>query len=538
MSGAIGSSGDRAIGAVGPSEMFFPNATIPLLHIRLDESALTQLQLHPRWYVTGSVIEGRRIYHDVGIHLKGNFGTFQTAENKPSLTLSFDKFVKGQKFHGLEKLHLNNSAQDPSYLSECLCRELFASAGVPVARATHARVEINGRDVGLYVLVEGYDKAFLRHHFKQRNGNLYDSEFRHDIIDPLKRHSGTGPNDHADLKALAAACAESGPDIRLAKIGSILDLDRFYSFLALELMIGHFDGYAQAVNNYWVYHDPGSGKLVFLPHGMDQICPQPQTSLFPELKGILAQAVLETAEGRRKFREYCTLLFTNHFSGLSNRVEQLRQRIRPELAKLGANAVAQHDRAAAALQQRIIQRMEDLRKQLLVPPPSLTILSPAREVVLTNWLGNVDKGWAKLSEKAAQNGTKILQALVEARGATDETTTGADTHAREEGAAEVTAEAVWETRVLLPAGQYRILARIAADQPVFRGPDLPIVVKLWGGRDLQFESTREDAQHLAVAHTFELTSEAPEEVLVQFKLQSSGDPIVFDVGPVRLLRVE
>jgi len=182
--------------------------------------------------------------------------------------------------------------------------------------------------------------------------------------------------------------------------------------------------------------------------------------------------------------------------------------------------------------------MEHLRKQLLVPPPSLTILSPAGEVVLTNWLGSIDRGWAKLSEKAAQNGTKMLQALVEARGATDETTAGSDSHAGEEGAVPVTADAVWETRVLLPGGQYRILAKIAADQSVFRGPDMTIVVKVWGGRDLQFESTREDAQHHAVAHTFELRSEAPEEVLIQFKLQSSGDPIVFDLGPVLLSRVE
>src|SRR5713226_6843315 len=135
-------------------------------------------------------------------------------------------------------------------------------------------------------------------------------------------------------------------------------------------MIGHFDGYAQAVNNYWIYHDPSFGKLVFLPHGMDQVCPQPQISLFPELKGIVAQAVLATPKGRKKFRERCTLLFTNDFPALSNRVEELGARIRPELAKLGANAVAQHDRAVAEFQQRISQRVEHLRKQLLVPPPS------------------------------------------------------------------------------------------------------------------------------------------------------------------------
>jgi hypothetical protein len=87
------------------------------------------------------------VWKDVGVHLKGNYGTFQGVDGKPSLTLNFDKFVRNQKFHGLDKFHLNNSVSDPSYMTELLCRELFLTAGVPTARVTHARLEINGRDV-------------------------------------------------------------------------------------------------------------------------------------------------------------------------------------------------------------------------------------------------------------------------------------------------------------------------------------------------------------------------------------------------------
>src|SRR5207253_2454507 len=145
----------------------------------LEEAEISELKFHPRSYVKCQVQQWRAAedpkerqlakkspgegqsgsqreptdYRDVGLHLKGNYGTFQPFEKKPSLTLNFDKFVPGQKFHGLDKLHLNNSAQDPSLISEVLCRELFKAAGVPVARATHATVELNGRDAGLYVLV-------------------------------------------------------------------------------------------------------------------------------------------------------------------------------------------------------------------------------------------------------------------------------------------------------------------------------------------------------------------------------------------------
>jgi spore coat protein CotH len=219
---------------------------------------------------SATVMEGTNTWREVGIHLKGQYGTFQGIDGRPSLTLNFDKYQKGQRFHGLDKLHLNNSGQDPSFLCEMIGRQLFEAAGIPTARASHARVELNGRDLGLFVLVEGYDKKFLRRHFENSDGNLYDSEFRHDITDPIKKSSGKGPDDHSDLRALAAAAEEPNHSQRLARLSKLLDLDRFYTTLALETLIRHHDGYAMGINNYRVYFEPTDGRAVFLPHGMDQ----------------------------------------------------------------------------------------------------------------------------------------------------------------------------------------------------------------------------------------------------------------------------
>ena len=219
-------------GAAPPSEgglsssAAFPTGDIPRLSLQLDVAALAALQSHPRYYARAKVVElkfpestphpvpllGRRaegvVYRNVAVHLKGNYGTFQAYEKKPSLTLNFDKFVQGQKFHGVDKVHLNNSLQDDSFLSEVLCRELFQAVGVPVARAAHASLEMNGRDAGLYVLVEGYNKTFLKRHFADAGGHLYDSEFMHDITEPLKCSAGGGPPDRGDLQELVAACGE------------------------------------------------------------------------------------------------------------------------------------------------------------------------------------------------------------------------------------------------------------------------------------------------------------------------------------------
>ena len=55
----------------------------------------------------------------------------------------FNQFTAGQRFHGLTKIMLNNTVQDPTYINERLCTALFREAGVPAARVTHARVWLN-----------------------------------------------------------------------------------------------------------------------------------------------------------------------------------------------------------------------------------------------------------------------------------------------------------------------------------------------------------------------------------------------------------
>ena len=193
------------------SEAFFSNGIIPRLRIELDAAAQSSLRQDSRRYVKATVTDSNTVYRDVGLHLKGGNSSFRQLDSTPCLTLNFNKFVKGQKFHGLDKLHLNNSVQDQTYLNELIGGELFRQAGIPAPRVTHARVQLNGRDLGLYVLVEGFDKTFLRRHFADPHGNLYDGGEATDIFDPLKKTSGNGPNDRSDLKALADALKAPDP---------------------------------------------------------------------------------------------------------------------------------------------------------------------------------------------------------------------------------------------------------------------------------------------------------------------------------------
>src|SRR3954471_5544254 len=142
---------------------------VPVLKIEIPADGMETLrqynqvvrQEHPeRKDVHVTVREGETVYKDVAAHLKGSY-SFRPIDDKPSFTLNFDKFVPDRRFHGLSKIHLNNSAQDASGLSEQLGRELFKESGIVAPRATPARVFLNGRDLGICVLVEGANKTWV-----------------------------------------------------------------------------------------------------------------------------------------------------------------------------------------------------------------------------------------------------------------------------------------------------------------------------------------------------------------------------------------
>src|SRR5262249_17406650 len=208
-------------------------------------------------------------------------------DDKPGLTLNMNKFKEDQLFHGMDKWHLANSVQDPSYLSELICGELFRAAGVPASRVGHAIVTVNGRQRGLYYIKEGYDKHFLRRHFKNSDGNLYDGGFLRDIDQPLQLlHTKDDVKDRADLKALTAAVRENDPKKRFEKMEKLLDMDKFITYLVLESITWDWDGYPMNRNNYRIYHDPKRDKVVFIPSGMDQMFGNPGGPILPAFHGF------------------------------------------------------------------------------------------------------------------------------------------------------------------------------------------------------------------------------------------------------------
>jgi spore coat protein H len=426
------------------ADELFSSAVIPHLQIQIPPEGMATLRQYfwsrsgnpeDRVPVPGTVREGDTVYTNVAVHLKGAAGSFRPVDTKPGLTLKFDKFAPGQRFHGLDKISLNNSVQDPTYITDKLCRELYAKAGVPVPRANYATVELNGRRLGLYVLTEGWDKTFLKRHFKNLEGNLYDPPQGYDIQRPLRAVSGLHPQDQSELRALAAAATNADVAGRVAQIQKLVDFDPFLTMITLDVMTWNWDGYSINKNNYRVFHDVDRHRLVFMPHGMDQMFWNPDGPIVTGRNGLVARGLLQTAEGRRlyldRFRQLRAGLF--RVDAITNRVNELAARIRPAIAKEGLLTGWPHDRAVAQLQQRIMLRAQSIDEQL-ADVTHLLNLQTHQSIPVTGWISRTVSGRPGF-DPTSEAGALHISAKPSAAGA-------------------------WGTRLWLEEGAYVLQARI------------------------------------------------------------------------------
>jgi spore coat protein CotH len=296
------------------SDLFFAG-TIPRLQIQMDAAAQDSLRKNPREYVPATVTEGATVYPQVAVHLKGSVGSFRPLDDMPALTLDFSRFENGRKFHGLRRIYLNNSVEDPSYTNDKIGSEFFQAAGAPAPRVTRSLVRLNGGAPRLYVLKEGFTEDFLERYFHHISGELYEPGTRHDVDEKLERNSVEFPFDRnrTALKKLAAATRETDPAQRWQKLEAALDTRQFLTFMAAEVILGHRDGYCINRNNFRVYHDLDSDKMIFFPHGMDQLLGTADLPWQPNWSGLVAQAVMSTPEGSQGYAAVFGALLTNQF---------------------------------------------------------------------------------------------------------------------------------------------------------------------------------------------------------------------------------
>lgn len=499
-----------------PGDDIFRDVVVPNLEINMPMTARARLTVNPRSYVKVDIREGDKVYKEVAIRLKGGPGSFRQLYDTPSLTLNFDKFKDGQTFHGLKKIHLNSSVQDNTRLNEKISRELFEAAGVPVPRAGHAIVVLNGRDPRLFVLLEGVNKQFLKRYFKDANGNVYDGHSGSDVNMDLPLNSGE--EDNSRLHALAAAVRERDPETRMQELEKTLDVDRFLSFVAMEMILVHWDGYTIGRNNFRIAHDRDTDRMVFIPHGMDQMLGgQRQPLMSPNANGMVSRVVLQTAELRKRYRDRVAELATNVF-----RPEVIADRVREVTGKVADALEAANPQEAKAFRERTgpsyirkVQLRATAVEREINPAarPSIIKGDQLAGSPLTNWSSKIDLGDAKLTQVKDENGNVLLYIG---------TKTGCT--------------ASWRTTLALDPGKYRMEARIKTKGVLLDENDARAGAGLRISRVRNGQKNDGDRDWTPIYFDFDVQGDGAEKEIV-CELRADEGEIWFDQKSLKLKRL-
>jgi hypothetical protein len=497
--------------AAAPGAQLFSDGKVRTFKIAVEEPGLSVLSKNDRSYVRATITEGTNVFKDVGIHLKG-MGSFRPFNEKPSFAVKFDKYVDDQTYEGLTKIMLNNSSQDSTYLAELIATQMFRDAGLPAARVTHAYVEVNGRALGLYVLIEAMNKEFLRQYFRNTKGNLYEA-YLQDIDQKLDLDGGSDTSQ-SDLTNLVAVAKIQNPVERWNALREVLNVEGYLSHLALEMFTSHTDGYAMNRNNYRLYHDPADGRFHFLVHGLDWAYQNTGVSIDPPKSSIITKAVLQTLQSRKLYRERVRQLYTNVF-----RVDVMTNRVNAAVANLKAaarnpNEAKEFENYGNEMRNRIVARAKNIADQLAKPEPQPMKFDASGIALLTGWRPKKDKGEPMQDQPKFEDKSTL--------------------HIRAEKGDVV---ASWRANVLLEEGRYRLqgLARTAQVSVLTNTVERGNGAGLRVSGDKRTQQIIGDAPWTHLEHEFEVMTDGEEKELV-CELRARQGEVWFDAASLRLIR--
>lgn len=266
------------------------------------------------------------------VRKKGGLGSLSRL--RPSLIVDLDRNDPERALLGINRLTLNNDRTSPSHNRQCMAYELFARAGLPASRCNLAHVVVNGEDLGTFSNVEPVRKPLLRRLFGDDSGNLYegreDGDFTAGGVDRFQIETNESTNDRSDLRAVQRALEADDADV-VAELERVIDLEQFRRFWALETLTGNWDSYSGNTNNFYLYHEPASDRLVFLPWGTDtaftggSIVDAYNQTLTVYATGALANRLYNLPDERARFRAELARLADELWdaSALEARVEAL-----------------------------------------------------------------------------------------------------------------------------------------------------------------------------------------------------------------------
>lgn len=256
------------------SRRLFDDSYVHTLDIRIgDWDAFLAAATEENYTECDVEIDGE-VFSSVGLRAKGNNSLRLVNEyglERYSLKIEFDHFQDGNTYYGLDKLSLDSSYQDNSYMKNYLAYDMMDYMGVPSPLCSYVWVTVNGEDWGLFLAVEEPEEAFARRNYGADHGKLYKPDYRSleaENRDVALQYTTEDPADYDNIFRNAKFDIDAEDQARL--IGALktlsegtdlepaVNVDEVLRYFTVQVFVVNLDSYlGRTGHNYFLYEEDG-----------------------------------------------------------------------------------------------------------------------------------------------------------------------------------------------------------------------------------------------------------------------------------------
>lgn len=256
------------------SRRLFDDSYVHSLDIRIgDWDAFLAAATEENYTECDVEIDGE-VFSSVGLRAKGNNSLRLVNEyglERYSLKIEFDHFQDGNTYYGLDKLSLDSSYQDNSYMKNYLAYDMMDYMGVPSPLCSYVWVTVNREDWGLFLAVEEPEEAFARRNYGADHGKLYKPDYRSleaENRDVALQYTTEDPADYDNIFRNAKFESNAEDQARLigalktlsegTDLESAVNVDEVLRYFAVQVFVVNLDSYlGRTGHNYFFYEEDG-----------------------------------------------------------------------------------------------------------------------------------------------------------------------------------------------------------------------------------------------------------------------------------------
>lgn len=256
------------------SRRLFDDSYVHTVDIRIgDWDAFLAAATEENYTECDVEIDGE-VFSSVGLRAKGNNSLRLVNEyglERYSLKIEFDHFQDGNTYYGLDKLSLDSSYQDNSYMKNCLAYDMMDHMGVPSPLCSYVWVTVNGEDWGLFLAVEEPEEAFARRNYGVDHGKLYKPDYRSleaENRDVALQYTTEDPADYDNIFRNAKFEIDAEDQARLigalktlsegTDLESAVNVDEVLRYFTVQVFVVNLDSYlGRTGHNYFLYEEDG-----------------------------------------------------------------------------------------------------------------------------------------------------------------------------------------------------------------------------------------------------------------------------------------